>query len=210
MITQFIAAFDDIVINRYNKSRDVVDKIQVRYLYAPKERVVYDIINKAQNMTIPAVAVTISSIARDESRVFNKIVGHYDVLHAERSTRFTPSPVPVNLSINMSIITKFQTDMDQILSNFITYTNPYIIISWKTPSTFTSETIELRSEVSWSGDVSLQYPVDLQASGKARVTADTTFTIKGWLWPAAPSSLSASNIYNVTSNFTPLTGFNYI
>ena len=58
MITQFIAAFDDIVINRYNKSRDVVDKIQVRYLYAPKERVVYDIINKAQNMTIPAVAVT--------------------------------------------------------------------------------------------------------------------------------------------------------
>jgi hypothetical protein len=161
-------------------------------------------------MTIPAVAVTISSIARDESRVFNKIVGHYDVLQSERSTMFTPSPVPVNLSVNMSIITKFQTDMDQILSNFITYTNPYIIISWKTPSTFTNETIELRSEVSWSGDVSLQYPVELQASGKARVTADTAFTIKGWLWPAAPVSLSASNIYNVTSNFTPLTGFNYI
>mgnify|MGYP003648875223 CR=1 FL=1 len=211
MITQFIAAFDDIVINRYNKSRDVVDKIQVRYLYAPKERVVYDIVNKAQNMTIPAVAVSITSVERDESRVFNKIVGHYDVLQSQRSTMFTPSPVPVNLSVSMSIITKFQTDMDQILSNFITYTNPYIIISWKTPDMFTNETIELRSEVSWSGAVSLQYPIELQASGKARVTADTTFTIKGWLWPTvAPASLSANNIYTITSNFTPLTGFNYI
>ncbi len=37
VITQFIAAFDDIVIGRYNKNRSEVDKIDVRYVYAPKE-----------------------------------------------------------------------------------------------------------------------------------------------------------------------------
>ena len=75
MVTQFIAAFDDIIINRYNKSREVVDKIKVRYLYAPKERVIFDLINKNQNLTVPAVAASIGGVERDETRVFNKIYG---------------------------------------------------------------------------------------------------------------------------------------
>ena len=209
MVTQFIAAFDDIIINRYNKSRDVVDKIQVRYLYAPKQRVVHDIINKAQSLTIPAVAVTIGSITRDNDRVFNKIFGQYDVLPDGRSSQFFPAPVPINLDVKMSVITKFQTDMDQILSNFIPYANPYIVISWPLPATFTNDLIELRSEVLWDGNISLQYPEELQANTTARVTADTTFTIKGWLFPYS-STLSGSNIYTVTTNYTPVTGFEYI
>tara|TARA_Y100000310_G_C20545948_1_gene745577 strand:+ start:179 stop:808 length:630 start_codon:yes stop_codon:yes gene_type:complete len=209
MVSQFIAAFDDVIISRYNKDRTVVDKIQVRYLYAPKQRVVADIINKAQNITIPAIAVSIGSVERDNERVFNKIIGHYNVLPDEMSTRFTPSPVPVNISIKMSVITKFQTDMDQILSNFIPYSNPYIVISWKTPDTFTNELIELRSEVIWDGSISLSYPEDLQQNTTARVTADTSFVIKGWLWPYS-ASLSGTNIYEVKTNFSPVTGFEYI
>lgn len=209
MVSHFIAAFDDVIISRYNNNRTVVDKIQVRYLYAPKQRVVSDIINKAQAITIPAIAVNIGGISRDNDRVFNKIFGHYNVMPDQLSTRFTPAPVPVNIDINMSIITKFQTDMDQILSNFIPYSNPYIVISWKTPDTFTNELIELRSEVIWNGDISLSYPEDLQQNTTARITADTSFTIKGWLWPFS-GSLSGSNIYEVTSNFSPVTGFDYI
>ena len=77
MVTQFIAAFDDIVIGRYNKNRDELDKIDVRYVYAPKERVMYDIINENKTITLPAVAVSIKSVARDTSRVFNKLDGFY-------------------------------------------------------------------------------------------------------------------------------------
>ena len=200
---------DDVVISRYNKSRSVVDKIQVRYLYAPKQRVVFDIINKGQNLTIPAVAVNVTSVSRDEGRVFNKIFGNYDVIEQQQTSRFTPAPIPINIGMNMSIITKFQTDMDQILSNFAVYSNPYIVISWKVPSTFTSETVELRSEVLWSGDISLDYPLELQQNTTARITADTSFTIKGWLWPTS-NTLSGSNIFTIDSHFTPVTGFDYI
>ena len=209
MVTQFIAAFDDIIINRYNKSREVVDKIKVRYLYAPKERVIFDLINKNQNLTVPAVAASIGGVERDESRVFNKIYGVYDVMDNTSTSPFTPAPVPVNIDLKMSVITKFQTDMDQILSNFIPYANPYIIISWPMPNTFTRETIELRSEVLWSGSVSMQYPEELQANSTARVTADTSFTIKGWLFPYS-STLSGSNIYTVTTNTSLVSGFDYI
>ncbi len=40
--------------------------IEVRYVFAPKQRVMYDIINKAQNITLPVVAVNLTSITRDE------------------------------------------------------------------------------------------------------------------------------------------------
>ena len=211
MVTQFVAAFDDVVINRYNRSREIVDKIQVRYLYAPKQRVLHDLINKAQHITLPAVAVSIASISRDESRVFNKIVGLYDTLPNQTVTEFLPAPVPININIDMSIVTKFQTDMDQILSNFVPYTNPYIVISWPIPSKLTNQLTELRSEVLWSGDISLTYPDDLDASTSYRVTADTSFTIKGWVFPYADAAtLSASNIFTITTNFTPVSGFDYI
>ena len=209
MVSQFVAAFDDVVISRYNKTKAVVDKIQVKYLYAPKQRVVYDIINKGQNLTIPAVAVNVTSVSRDETRVFNKIFGKYDVIEHQQTSRFTPSPIPINIGMSMSILTKFQTDMDQILSNFAVYSNPYIVISWTVPDTFTSETVELRSEVLWSGDISLDYPLELQQNTTARITADTSFTIKGWLWPSS-NTLSGSNIFTIDSNFTPVTGFDYI
>jgi hypothetical protein len=134
LLTQFIAAFDDIIIKRYNKNREVVNNLQVRYVYSPKQRVMYDLVNRAQNLTVPVVSVSITSISRDESRVFNKIEGYYysrglDDKTGQPTSINYKSPVPINIGISMSILTKFQSDMDQILSNFIPYNNPYIIIS---------------------------------------------------------------------------------
>ena len=40
-------------------------------MFAPKQRVMYDIINKAQNLTLPVVTVNLEGITRDNSRVFN-------------------------------------------------------------------------------------------------------------------------------------------
>lgn len=209
IVTQFVAAFNNVIISRYNKSRTVVDKLKVKYLYAPKQRVINDLINKAQHVTLPAVAVSVGGVARDESRVFNKIYGEYQ--HGDQITsKFIPSPVPVNITINMSIVTKYQTDMDQILSNFIPHNNPYIVISWKVPSGFKSETEEIRSEVLWDGSVSLEYPTDYDSSTSYRVTADTTFEVKGWLWPAKDPGDDAKRIFYVNSNFTTLTGFEYL
>jgi len=77
LVTQFVAAFDDIIIKRYDKNRVPQTNIQVRYVYSPKQRVIYDLVNKAQNITVPVVAVNITNVSRDESRVFNKLAGFY-------------------------------------------------------------------------------------------------------------------------------------
>lgn len=206
LVTQFVAAFDNIIIKRFDKNRVAQNKVQVRYVYAPKQRVLYDLVNKAQNITVPVVAVNINSVSRDETRVFNKLAGFYvsrgsGELDTQINSQFYRTPVPVNVQINMSVITKFQTDMDQILSNFIPYNNPYIIISWKVPGDIISTAVpqEIRSEVLWDGGITLSYPTDINANEKYRIVGDTAFTIKGWLFPYVQNPVG--NIYYAKTNF---------
>jgi hypothetical protein len=206
LIIQFLAAFDNVVIDRYEgKNREPAQKIQVRYVYAPKQRVLYDLINPGQNLILPVVAINTTSISRDESRVFSKNSGvltpsSLNERNVLENTPYFRTPVPVNISLNMSILTRNQLDMDQILGNFIPYNNPYIILSWKIPDSFSPKyTQEIRSEVLWSGDIALNYPVETNNTQKAQVIADTSFTIKGWLFPYAEKPIK--NIYNVDINF---------
>lgn len=207
LLTQFIAALDSVIIKRYNKNREIQNKIQVRYVYSPKERVVFDLVNKTQNITIPVVAISIGSISRANDRVFNKVPGFYfqrrstDTEPYSTTTSYMRTPVPIDIVVNMSILTKYQSDMDQIISNFVPYSNPYIILSWKIPADFNlSNLYEIRSEVIWNGSIALSYPTELAAGSKFRVTGDTSFTIKGWLFPAAPDE-ETKNIFQIDANF---------
>jgi hypothetical protein len=203
LLNQFVAAFDDVIISRYNKSREEKEKIKVRYVHAPKNRVIHDLANKAQNITTPVISVSIGSVDRDEGRVFNKITGMY--LPASNTlmskTSHVRMPIPVNLSLNVSIIAQYQTDIEQIISNFIPYTNPYLVISWKIPEDFNlAYTSEIRSEVLWSGSCTMEYPIETTSTDKVRFSASTTFTVKGWLFPQADDNLM-ENIYFIKNNF---------
>ncbi len=202
MLTQFVAAFDDIVIGRFNRDRVEKDKINVRYVYAPKQRVLYDLVNENKTLTLPVVSVNVNNISRDTTRVFNKLDGFYyqGEVGEEKVSRHIKAPVPININLSVSVLTRYQTDMDQILSNFVPFCNPYVVISWKVPEKFNlSVDQEIRSEVLWNGDVSMNYPTELTSSQKARVTADTSFTIKGWLFKDTDNP--SGNIFFVDTNF---------
>jgi len=203
LLTQFVAAFDDTVISRFDKNRNAKSNIDVRYVFAPKQRVMYDIVNKAQNITLPVVAINLDSISRDESRVFNKLTGGIvpstQSEDAGRSSKFL-MPVPVNLEVSMSILARYMQDVDQIISNFVPYNNPYIILTWKVPEEYGANyDQEIRSEVLWSGNLNYSTPTDTTYSEKFRITVDTSFTIKGWLFPEQKDTVG--NIYKVDNNF---------
>ena len=157
LLTQFIAAFDDTVISRFNKNRNPGNDIEVRYVFAPKQRVMYDIINKAQNITLPVVAVNLTGISRDNDRVFNKLAPSYIPAQREEDPKAASKfmmPVPVNLEVSMSILARYMQDVDQIVSNFVPYNNPYIILTWEVPEDYGAQyPQEIRSEVLWSGDL---------------------------------------------------------
>jgi hypothetical protein len=203
MITTFASAMDDIVVKRYNRYREPQDSIRCRFVYAPKQRVLADLLDKAQNLQLPVVALTNGGISRDPNRVFNKIQGSY-IANADptMSTKLL-QPVPIDLQINMTILTRFQEDFDQIVTNFVPYFDPYIIISWRTPS---MPDYEIRSQVVWSGNVTATYPYDINATTVARVEGNTSFTFKGWLFKAAAGS--DGKIFTINTNFSTETGLN--
>ena len=211
VMTQFLAAFNDIIINRHTRDRGVRSKVKVRYVYAPKQRVIHDLTNKARHITLPVVAVSIAGVSRDEGRVFNKLEGAYfpgaenngnmTVDQEALTTYHVPQPVPVDISVNMSIMARYQTDIEQIISNFVPYNDPYVVISWKLPENFTKREQEIRSEVMWDGNLNITYPDQLSGTEPYRLSCDTSFTIKSWLFKEITDP--QKNITRVTYNMTP-------
>jgi hypothetical protein len=118
------------------------------------------------------------------------------------------TPTPINISVSMSIIGKYQSDVDQIISNFAPYNNPYIILSWKLPpEAGLGYDAEIRSEVLWDGNISMTPPTDLTSSSKYNIVADTTFTIKGWLFKQFDST---PTIFVVDCSIAPVATTNIV
>ena len=206
LVEQFAGAFNDIIIKRFDKDENFSNQQKVKFVYAPKQRVLESLRTPAPGgLTVPAIAINIASLQRDGTRTFNKNNGFE--LEAKSLygrdlyfIKYIRQPVPINIGINMSIITKYQTDMDQILSNFIPYCDQYIIISWKMPVGYNKD-YEIRTEILWSGTVNLVYPTDLPPSQSFRITADTSFTIKGWLFKSTQYNETYKKIYYINSDF---------
>ena len=210
LLEQFVGAFNDIIIKRYDHNNTAVaptSGFKVLYVYSPKQRVYNSLTNPAPGgITVPVVAVSIGGVSRDQSRVFNKIDGFkipYTDVTSGQLAKIILQPVPVNITVNMTIITRYQLDMDQILTNFIPYCDPYVIISWKLPNDGIGINdalpYEIRSEVLWNGSINLAYPDNLAPTAPFRITADTSFTIKGWMFKN--SSEVVKRIYTITSDY---------
>lgn len=202
MLMLFTAAFDDAFIYRYNQqSLEPESKIDVRYVHGPKQRVIHDIVTKEKNLTLPVVSIEQTSLARDPTRVVHK---HQNIIRpmVNDTSRVgkLPTPIPVTIDVKVAIIAKYKEDVDQIVQNFITTCNPYFVVSWKVPEEFGFNFIdELRIQIEWSGNVSYATPSTLSKEDKYRITADTTFTIKGWIFP--PTQNPEGTIYVIQNKF---------
>lgn len=210
VLTQFVAAIDGSVVRRYNNNRESKERIAVRYVYGPKNRVLGDIVVENSNLTLPVVSIDLKSVSRDPNRVFNKNDSFYQ--NGNRSatpsiiTRFR-TPVPVKLDVSMMIAAGFQVDLEQIISNFVAYFNPYIALAYKVPSNIGPEyDLEVRSKATWSGTVSVTSPTDMTHLTKIKRTADTSFTIDAWIYPEAidhqePIYFIDTHFYAIKSEF---------
>lgn len=199
LLTQFLQAFDGAIIKRRTSTGVHTETVGVRYVYAPKQRVLHDIVNKSQHVTLPVVSFWINSISRDEKRVFNKLDGFfYNKSASAIQSTHTLQPIPVNIDISISIMTRFMSDMDQIISNFVPYCDPYFVLSWNRCD---QPNLEIRSEVLWDNNLRLDYPTELTSQKPVRLTCDTKFTIKGWVFKSDSKTNPADRIFRIDNNF---------
>ncbi len=197
IMTVFMRALSDIVVKRFNENKQVEDQIKTRLVYAPKQRVLADILDKDQNLQLPVIACYIGGISRDTNRTTNKILGTY-ATSGPGTVKNDKTPLPIDVNIKVTVATRYQKDMDQIISHILPYINPYFTVSWRTPA---RPDFEIRSSVFWDGNVALSYPYDIAATQVAKVIADLSFTFKGWMFQAAPST-DIGTIFDIHTNYS--------
>jgi len=202
ILLQFANALNDIIIKRYNTDKEAEDQIHVNFMRAPKSRTLWELTNKNQHFKLPIISIWPSNIRRNPARVFEKLDGANYPETFSRTTSawwYLKQPVPVDFTVNVAIVARFQEDIDQILTNFIPYTNDYFVVSWKWPDTLPF-TLEIRSHCIWDGSVNLEYPLDIQNTAPYRVIANTTFTVESWLFKNSPNPWGP--IYKIDTSFT--------
>lgn len=198
-ILHFLSALDGGVVKRYDKNQNALDSIKVNYVFGPKERIMMDLVNATEHTKLPVVSISLTSVKRDASRVKETEIGRYEseLEYNKNSIYEISPPVPVNLTFDVTLISKYQSDMEQMISNFISYSNPYFIVSWREPHT----NKDLRSEVLWGGTVNLDYPKELQGKEPySKLTATTSFEFKSWIFKSKVRDVG--KICEINSSFT--------
>ena len=116
-------------------------------------------------------------------------------------------PLPVKMTVTVSIITKFAQDYLQIIQNFAVNCNPYIYVSWQVPNGFLNNTTEIRNKITWDGSILIKSPIDILNNTTSYYECDTNFEIEGWLFGPVPTS-TVENIYFIESQFIPVVDVN--
>lgn len=181
-----MAAISGAVVKRYDNAGNVGQSILVNYVYAPKSAILKDIVDKANHIKFPIVAVSMKGFKRSAERVKNKLDGYYkqNIISDNTFTKVR-SPVPVDITFELHAMSVFQSDLEQIITNWAAYFDPYIVVSWKEPHTG----YELRSKIIWGGDGNITYPDQQTGATPYRLELTATFTFEGWLFKAEPEEI---------------------
>lgn len=181
---QILDVFANIRIDRIDFKGNTQKEIKVPCVYGGRSRILKSLENRGANLKPPIIALLINSITKDNSRVhsvndgmfYQK--GTYDIKYNIGT--------PIDITYDVSILTVYQDDMDQILSNFIVNFNPSIYVVWDHPYGFGT----IKSKVVWNGNINLDYNVDIDEYTPQRIMANTTFTLSTWLFPKQAKNTS--------------------
>ena len=199
MLAHFNAAFDNFVIKRFEKDKTAQSSIAVRYIYGPKSAVAADLIQNKTNITLPLVNTYITGSGRDASRVSaaTSAQQYSSNLHSRHMTNVAPAQ-PYNVEIGVTLYAKYASDMDQLVTNFVPYFDPYIMLSWKHPMTGQ----EIQMKAVWNEQLTYDYPDNLEPNTPWELRVFTSFTLEGWLFKGDQRPIG--RILNIYSTFTPV------
>ena len=194
---QLLDVFDDIYIDRRSPN-DVIQKlIKVPCVYSSRSRILKSLENRGNTLTLPLIHIGLSSLSRDPGRAIDV---HDGLLKQHGTYDFMKNtPIPVSISYDMGIVTKFQEDADQIMSNFVPFFNPDIYIVVNQPM---AVALNLKTQVIWNGSFILEYPNEIDKNTPWRVIASTGFTMKTWLFPGLEGEFpTEGSIETISASF---------
>lgn len=205
MLQQFISIIDNAMVMRYdvNKEkgeRELSEVVKPGYILGTKQRVMLDIINKSKNYILPIVIVSISGISFNKDRQASKNIP-LSVNGSKLDTNYA-RPTPIQMKVEVTIMTKYMTDLYQIYGKLATQFQPAVSYSWFVPQVIQSNWVELRNKIEWDGELALDIRTETKNSDEDKFTGKMNFTIDGWLFPTM-NKCANGIIYNIGTTVVP-------
>lgn len=205
ILHQFTAVIDNAIVMRYDvkketKERTLKEVIKPSYVFGTKQRIIYDLLNKAHNYTLPVIAINLENISmvkdRQRAKFDNLLSSASDVIGSYAM------PTPIEIKVNMTVIAKYMTDLYQIYGKIASQFRNYVPFSWYVPSSIKDDYTELRNKIEWDGNVSFDVRTEAKATDEDKFTAKLGFTIQGWIFPQM-ASCSDNIIYDIGTTIVP-------
>lgn len=201
ILQQFISIIDNAMVMRYsvNKesgTRELGEIVKPGYILGTKQRVMLDIINKAKNYELPVVIVSLGGISFVKERQASKNLA-LEVYSSDAISHYA-RPTPISIKVDVTIMTKYMTDLYQIYGKLATQFQPAITYSWFVPQTMSTNWVELRNKIEWDGELSLDVRTEAKNTDEDKFTGKLGFTIDGWLFPTM-NKCSDGIIYDIGS-----------
>lgn len=176
----FKRIFQNIVIERSDKDGKVM-KIPVMCVNGKRSRIIKNFENDSKKgmYKLPLIAINRTGYARNSERLNN--------LHNEVKYEFTGkyrsenllTPVPIDISYDVVVMSKYPSDIDQIASNFMVYFNSDCYVSCIHPKW---EGIKLNNQVIITDNVNEEHPDEFDGSQDDFITSTFQFTFKTYLF----------------------------
>ena len=170
--------FNDIVIDRRDYNDNIQKTINIPCVYGSRSRVMKALENPEYNLRLPICVLTQTGIRRDETRVHSindsikkTVQGHFDIKDI--------MPVPITIEYTLSLMSKYEEDMDQLLTNFIPFFNPSIYVVHPMPNRMGN----LKSQIVWDGSITRTNVEELTNTESIKIICETNFSYKTWIFP---------------------------
>jgi len=133
-IIGFGSLFNNINIKHTNDSDDVVSVIKVPLAYGPTQKFLARLeqvpnLNKPTQISLPRMSFEIVGLTYDPTRKVSTTQTFKSYLESDKTITTTYMPVPYNLSFELSIFTKLNDDMLQIIEQILPYFQPAYTLS---------------------------------------------------------------------------------
>jgi hypothetical protein len=187
--------FHGITIDRRDRKDNVQKEIIVPCMNGTRSRILKSMEDRNKTLMLPVMTLGMDGLYRDTDRVhsINEVLQSVNGVN-EIDLR-DGIAVPINLSFTLSIVTKYQEDMDQIIGNFIPFFNPDVYVTYPAPNNIGN----IKSQILWDGTVSINHNEEITERENERIVAETTFLMKIWIFPGLDDGTYVSDklIYKI-------------
>lgn len=134
---------------------------------------------KRANYTLPLISISRTGYTRNPDRLNNmNNEVKYEITSTNRNENLL-TPVPIDISYDVMVMAKYQTDIDQIASNFMVFFNSDVYVSCVHPK---YEGIKLNNQVIMADAITEEHPGELDGTQDDIITTTFQFTFKTYLF----------------------------